>query len=277
MRDRSSTSLIISSRCQPACWICADPRPLASARAGGAGRARAAGRSRASRSAACAARGSCARGNRSSPGSTTSAASRARSASSRRRCSVMSSTTPTMRHGSPLRVAQQRDRRAHPDTSPGARDVALVAPVHRDLAARPAAPTARSSSARSSGCVQRRRASCAASSSLAVAGQLAEARIGLLDAAVQVGVDDADRHVVEDVAKALLARAQRRLGAPARSPTSARSAAVRSRTALSMRRVRPVVISSERAEHRRRQQADDARTARRCGRAPPGTPCRARR
>ena len=178
----------------------------------------------------------------------------------------MSSTTPTMRHGS-LSASRSSETVARTQTtSPARLQAALVAPVHRDLAARPAARSAPRRWRRSSGWVsavggQRRQLA------LAVAGQLAEARIGLDDAAGEVGVDDADRHVVEDVAEALLALAQRALGdAGARRPRRAASA-VRSRTALSMRRVRPVVISSERAEHRRRQQADGGERARRCGRA----------
>ena len=46
-----------------------------------------------------------------------------------------------------------------------------------------------------------------------VADQFAQARVGVAHPALQVGVDDADRCVVEDVAEALLAFTQRRFGA----------------------------------------------------------------
>ena len=175
------------------------------------GRARAAGRSRAWRSAACAARGSCATGTRSWRGSTPRPPRARARPPPARRCSVMSSTTPTMRHGSLLAIAQQRDRRAHPDDVAGAVQAALVAPVHRDLAGDQLRRQRRRRWRGPRGASASSGLSAASSRSL-VAGQLAEARIGLDDAAGEVGVDDADRHVVEDVAKALLARAQRGLG-----------------------------------------------------------------
>ena len=100
MRERSSTSLIISSRCQPACWICATQGFCASASGW-----------RGSSSSSCAKPSIAFSGVRNSwlmrdrnsllARFERSATSRACSASLSSRCSVMSSTTPTMRRGCP--------------------------------------------------------------------------------------------------------------------------------------------------------------------------------
>ena len=106
MRDRSSVSLIMCSRCQPACWICAAQARWCSASAG-----------LRSRLSSCAKPSIAFSGVRSSwlmretnslfARLELSADSRARSASARRRCSPMSSTTPTVNCRPAVGIAQQ--------------------------------------------------------------------------------------------------------------------------------------------------------------------------
>ena len=109
-----------------------------------------------------------------------------------------------------LRVAQQRHGRLHPHRVADLVDVALVAAIKRkragDQLRRELAVLRHVVGMREVGRRHRQQRFGA------VPHQLAEARIGLLHVAAQVGVADADRHVVEDVAKALLALAHRRFG-----------------------------------------------------------------
>ena len=109
-----------------------------------------------------------------------------------------------------LLIAQQRHRRLHPQRVAVARDVALVAAVQRNFTGHQLArQLGVLAYVVGVGEVERRHAQQLVG---AVAGELAKARVGLQHIAAQVGVNHADGHVVQDVAKALLAFAQRALG-----------------------------------------------------------------
>ena len=261
------------SRCQPACCICA----VQSRWCGASGGWRSSSSSWAKPSIAFSGvRSSWLMRDRNSLFArlAASAAARQRSASCSFRCSVMSSTTPTRRCGRPVGVAQHAETIDCTQTMPAVlAHVALAGAGHRQSRRARSLPASSVSAARSSGCVRSRR-DHGLQLFGAVAEQVAKARVGSRGCA-RAGRCRRRRSAH---GRGCCAGAARSRAAPprcgARSSISRCSSAVRSRHRRSMRRARPVIVSSSapsiaRGEPGRRAKRARRSSAPRRARAPP--------